>query len=492
MLFNSFAFLVFFPIVTAGYYLLPHRFRWVWLLLASCYFYMAFVPQYILILFFTISVDYTMGLVIEHTHGRRRRLALLTSLVANLGVLVVFKYFDFFSTTAAQVASAFQVYYPVPTLSLLLPIGLSFHTFQSISYTVEVYRGRVPAERHPGYLALYVLFYPQLVAGPIERPQNLLPQLHAKQRFDYDNMTDGLRLMAWGLFKKMVIADRLGVIVTTVYSTPTSYSGFALLLAAIAFPLQAYCDFSGYSDIALGAARTMGIRLVLNFNRPFFAASVGEFWRRWNMSLMNWFRDYLYIPLGGNRLGFWRKQFNLLLVFLVSGLWHGANWTFIVWGGLTGTFIILENMLDRLSASKDPAVWLRGLPRLPHAARLGITFGLTVLAFNFFRAVTLADGFYIATNWSRGLVDQTAAVLQSPTLLISNGVALGLSVPGWLIVLSGLAILFGVERAQGHARVQDLLKPQPAWVRWAIYYALLIALLVLGQFGAAPFIYFQF
>lgn len=492
MLFNSFAFLIFFPIVTAGYYLVPHRFRWVWLLLASCYFYMAFVPQYILILFFTISVDYTMGLVTERSRGRRRKLALLTSLCANLGVLALFKYFNFFNTTVAQVASVFQVYYPVPTLSLLLPIGLSFHTFQSISYMVEVYRGRVPAERHPGYLALYVLFYPQLVAGPIERPQNLLPQLHAKHPFDYDNMTDGLRLMAWGLFKKMVIADRLGVIVTTVYSNPSSYSGFALIVAAIAFPLQAYCDFSGYSDIALGAARSMGIRLMLNFNRPFFATSVGEFWRRWNISLMTWFRDYLYIPLGGSRLGFGRKQLNILLVFLVSGLWHGANWTFVVWGGLTGTIIIFENILRRIFTSEDAALWLRGLPRLPHAARLGITFALTVFTFNFFRANTLADGFYVAANWFRGLADQTAVFLQSPSLLVSNAVSLGLGVSGWLSVLIGLTVLFAVERAQGQGRVEDLLKPQPAWVRWAIYYALLVALLVLGQFGAAPFIYFQF
>lgn len=489
MLFNSFAFLIFFPIVTAIYHLVPHRFRWVWLLAASCYFYMAFVPQYILILFFTITVDYTMGLVIERTQGRRRKLALLASLAANLGVLAVFKYFNFFNENLAQFASLFQIYYPVPSLSLLLPIGLSFHTFQSLSYTIEVYRGSVPAERHPGYLALYVLFYPQLVAGPIERPQNLLPQLHAPQSFRYDNVTSGLRLMAWGFFKKTIIADRLGVIVSTVYSNPMAFNGYPLILAAIAFTLQIYCDFSGYSDIALGAARTMGIRLMLNFDRPFFAASISEFWRRWNMSLMSWFRDYLYIPLGGNRAGFWRTQLNILIVFLVSGLWHGANRTFIVWGGLNGLYVIAKNLSDRVRAHYPAAIMFR-LPPLPRAAHVATTFALTVFAFNFFRANSLSHSIYMATHWFRGLFSQTYAFIQHPSHLFSN--TLGLDVWNWIIVLIALVILFGVERAQGQGRVEDLLKPQPVWVRWAIYYALLIALLVFGEFGASPFIYFQF
>ncbi len=290
MLFNSAAFLIFFPVVTTAYFLLPHRFRWLLLLAASCYFYMAFIPKYILILAVTITVDYFAGLGLEKYEGRTKRWVLLASILTNIGMLAFFKYFNFANENLAQLAKFIGWNYPLHSLAIILPIGLSFHTFQSLSYTIEVYRGRQQAERHFGYLALYVMYYPQLVAGPIERPQNILHQLHTEQHFEYRRVTDGLKWMAWGMFKKVVIADRMVLFVNPVYNDPAQHTGPALVFATLAFAVQIYCDFSGYSDIALGSAQVMGVRLMKNFDHPYFARSISEFWRRWHISLSTWFR----------------------------------------------------------------------------------------------------------------------------------------------------------------------------------------------------------
>ena len=305
-------------------------------------FYMAFVPVYLLILLFTIAIDYCAGLLIEAAPGSRRKLYLAMSLVANVGVLAVFKYYSFFIGNANALLYWGGSEAALPLLRVVLPIGLSFHTFQAMSYTIEVYRRHQKAERHFGIFALYVLFYPQLVAGPIERPQNILPQFHQKQYFDYNRVVSGLQLMAWGLFKKVVIADRLALLVNEVYNTPTHYQGLPLLVATVFFSVQIYCDFAGYSDIALGSARVMGFDLMTNFSRPYFSRSLPEFWRRWHISLSTWFKDYVYLPLGGNRVALPRACFNLFFVFIISGLWHGASWTFIIWGALHGAYLVGE------------------------------------------------------------------------------------------------------------------------------------------------------
>jgi D-alanyl-lipoteichoic acid acyltransferase DltB (MBOAT superfamily) len=315
MLFNSIEFLVFFPIVTIGYFLLPHKFRWLWLLVASCYFYMAFVPIYMVILGFTIIVDYYAGIFIEQSEGSRRKWFLVMSLIANIGVLAVFKYYNFINENITWLFKGFALQNPIPYLEILLPIGLSFHTFQAMSYTIEVYRGNQKAERHFGIYSLYVMFYPQLVAGPIERPQNVLHQFHEEHYFDYKNVTNGLKLMAWGMFKKVVIADRLAAMVGQVYDHPQGYTGLPLIIATCLFSIQIFCDFSGYSDIALGSAQVMGFELMKNFDRPYFSKTISEFWRRWHISLSTWFRDYLYISLGGNRVSKWRREVNLFIVF---------------------------------------------------------------------------------------------------------------------------------------------------------------------------------
>lgn len=339
MSFVSFQFPIFFLVVSLVLAILPQRGRWAWLIGASCWFYMAFIPAYILILFAVIAVDYVAGLLIEPARGRRRKLLLVASLLANVGFLSIFKYLDFGLANLNELCASLGLGGIAWTFPLALPIGLSFHTFQSMAYTIEVYQGRHPAERHLGMYALYVLFYPQMVAGPIERPQNILPQLHRGIASNASDWTSGLQLMAWGFFKKVVIADRLAEYVDFAYASP-SRSPAATLIATYFFAFQIYCDFSGYTDIARGAARTMGIRFMLNFDHPYCSRSLGEFWRRWHISLSTWFRDYIFIPLGGSRSGVWRTCGNLMVVFLVSGLWHGAAWTFLIWGGIHGFFVV--------------------------------------------------------------------------------------------------------------------------------------------------------
>ncbi|NLF80287.1 MAG: MBOAT family protein, partial [Clostridia bacterium] len=393
MLFNSLNFLIFFPTVTLLYFLLPYKLRWLLLLIASCVFYMAFIPKYILILAFTITMDYVLGLLLEKNRGNKKYL--LLSLISNIGVLFVFKYFNFFNSSIADIAAFFNWNYSYAALSLILPIGLSFHTFQSLSYVIEVYRGNQQAERNFGIFALYVMFYPQLVAGPIERPQNLLHQFYERHRFELPRVSEGLRMMLWGLFKKVVIADRLAILVNPIYNDPDGHGGFAFLVATVFFAFQIYCDFSGYSDIARGAAKVMGFRLMLNFDRPYFSRSIAEFWKRWHISLSSWFRDYVYIPLGGNRVKRSRWHMNLLITFLLSGLWHGANWTFVIWGGLNGAYLVLSLLSQNLRHKLVHAFALDRLPRLHRLLQVAITFGLICLAWVFFRANSFADALYM-------------------------------------------------------------------------------------------------
>ncbi len=386
MLFNSLHFIFFFLIVTLGYFSLGWKGRWKLLLLASCYFYMIFRPEYILILGGTIVIDYFAGIWIDRAAGRRRKLLLVLSLVSNIGVLAYFKYYNFLNYNLSSLLGSFDLANPVPYLDIILPIGLSFHTFQAMSYTIEVYRGHQKPERHFGIYALYVMFYPQLVAGPIERPQNILPQLRRFHAFDWEKVKSGLMLMAWGMFKKVVIAERLAMLVDFAYDDPGEKNGLTLLTATFFYAFQIYCDFSGYSDIAIGSARVMGYNLMENFRSPYFAGSVSEFWRRWHISLSTWFRDYLYIPLGGSRVGELRLYANQMIVFMISGLWHGAQWTFVIWGALHGAYLVLGLARNR----HFPALSIpdRGAGKWLNTA---LTFGLVMLTWVFFRAVTFTD-----------------------------------------------------------------------------------------------------
>lgn len=479
MLFNSIHFAYFFVIVTSLFFLLPHRYRWLLLLLTSCYFYMAFIPIYILILLFTIVVDYVAGVSIEAaTDNKRKKFLLVASIIANVGVLALFKYFNFFNENFAALATALGLTYPIQELSIILPIGLSFHTFQSLSYTIEVYRGHQKAERHFGIFALYVMFYPQLVAGPIERPQNVLHQFHEVQRFDYHRFASGLRLIAWGLFKKMVIADQLAIFVNQVYSAPTAYTGLPLILATYAFAIEIYCDFSGYSDIAVGCARVMGFRLMENFRQPYLATSISDFWRRWHISLSTWFRDYLYIPLGGNRVSTGQWAFNTMVVFMVSGLWHGANWTFIIWGALHGIYMILWTVATPPVERRLTAWKLDRIPGLLPALGLFITFNLVSVAWIFFRAQSFADGWYILTHLFAGF-----------SLTVNYSIGIGATTA--LVVLLSIALMELYEWLRNRGKITFALWPW--WSRWACYYALVLLILLFGALHShAQFIYFQF
>jgi alginate O-acetyltransferase complex protein AlgI len=473
MLFNSLAFLVFFPIVTTLYFLLPQRVRWMLLLAASCIFYMYFIPIYILILFFTILIDYAAGILIERSEGATRKRYLVISIISNVGVLAFFKYFNFMNGNLDHLAHVIHWNYPIQNLAIILPIGLSFHTFQAMSYTIEVYRGNQKAERHLGIYALYVMFYPQLVAGPIERPQNLIHQFYEHHAFDYRRVTDGLKLMLWGFFKKIVIADRLAELVNQVYDHPHQYTGIPLIIATYFFAFQIYCDFSGYSDIAIGAAQVMGFKLMDNFNRPYFSKSIAEFWKRWHISLSTWFKDYLYIPLGGNRVSVPRWYFNLFVVFLISGLWHGASWTFVVWGALHGVYLILGQATLPIRSHIYRALGLDQHGKAVRLWKVFITFHLVVLGWIFFRAHSMSDALYVITH----LVGQ-----------------LSLGLDGFNVALALVVILFmeSIHLLQRHRQMRSFLSTKPWYIRWAVYYTLTMAILFFGKMGEQSFIYFQF
>ncbi len=483
MLFNSLAFCLFFPLVVAAYFLTPFRWRWAVLLAASYVFYAWWKVEYVALLAFSTLVDFVAARAMAGATGRRRTLLLGISLMTNLGVLVGFKYLNFFSHSLGTLLGGMGMSYEPLVLYVLLPVGISFYTFQTMAYSIDVYRGIQRPETHLGYFALYVSFFPQLVAGPIERSSHLLPQFRARLRWDSARVTSGLQLALWGFFKKLVIADRLALYVNEVYAAPHDFAGWPVVMATYFFAFQIYCDFSGYCDIAIGTARVMGYNLRPNFRFPYFATSVSDFWRRWHISLSTWFRDYLYLPLGGNRVAQARWMLNILVVFLVSGLWHGAAWTFVVWGGLHGLYVVAE----RFAQLPRAPLWSGGrfaeasfLPRLRGlrtlVARVA-TFHLVLLAWVFFRAPSLDGAFTVLSSFAG-------------------------SMPGWRLpgvnpFQTGLSIglvvfLLLVQMQQSRTGQEDVVPVASRVGRWLFYAALAAALPLLGVFDEVPFIYFQF
>jgi len=479
VLFNSLHFLVFFPIVVVLFFTTPERYRLPLLFLASCYFYMAFIPAYILILFVLIAIDYTAGILIERAVGKARKRYLVLSLIANIGMLGVFKYFNFFSANLAAVNQWLGIPLHPILLHLALPIGLSFHTFQSMSYTIEVYRGNQKAERNLLVYSVYVLFFPQMVAGPIERPYNLLPQLRRPVRFETNRITEGLRIMLWGFIEKVVVADRLALYANQVFNDPARHHGLTVLLGIYFFSFQIYCDFSGYSHIAIGAATILGFNLMTNFKRPYFADSIADFWKRWHISLSTWFRDYLYIPLGGNRVPVWRWYLNLFLVFLISGFWHGANWTFLVWGALHGVYLIASIVLAPLRSNVLSRLRLRGTEWGIRALDTVVTFHLVSFAWIFFRARSIADAGLIC----KGLFQWTTA-------RVSFEYPMGPS--DLTLAFLCIAFLLFVDSLHGRFSFAQALSARPRWLRWSFYYATVFGILFFGVLTQSRFIYFQF
>lgn len=460
MLFNSLQFLFFFLVVTLLYYRMPYQKQRIWLLLiASCYFYMSFVPKYLLILAGTIIIDYIAGILISNSTGKQRKGWLTLSIVVNAGILIYFKYFNFLLDTIAPAVTPLFPYIKLPYLDILLPIGLSFHTFQAMSYTIEVYRGKQAPETNFVVYALYVMFYPQLVAGPIERPQNILPQLHEHKAYNWDNVKEGFARMLWGFFKKVVIADRLAIAADYAHNH-TGLSAWALWVGAMFYSVQIYCDFSGYSDIALGAAKVMGITLMENFKQPYISKSITEFWTRWHISLSSWFRDYVYIPLGGSKRGEARRKINVFIVFLLSGIWHGANFTFIIWGALHGILVTLLPNRKSRKAKMVSGIFFTI-----------INFLAVTVCWVFFRAHTVAYAF----DFVKGM------------FTFNGGVSyFGLNT--YELILSTALVAILMVREYKYRR--HLIRSN---TRFFAFCGLMMAVCYfLGVFGENQFIYFQF
>jgi alginate O-acetyltransferase complex protein AlgI len=492
MLFNSTEFFIFFPVVVTLYFLTPFNRRWLILLLASYYFYASWKPAYTLILIVSTIVDYSCGRAMGRYSDEdkvKRRPFLYLSLLSNLGILLLFKYYNFFNDSARDVADALNMGYAMPAFELLLPMGISFYTFQTMSYSIDVYHGRIRPERHLGVFALFVSFFPQLVAGPIERAGNLLGQLKGSHEFSYNRIVGGLKRMGWGFFKKIMIADNLALMVNQVYNNPTDYEGITLILATIFFAFQIYCDFSGYSDIAIGAAQVMGIRLMENFRRPYYSKSISEFWSRWHISLSSWFRDYLYIPLGGNRVIKWRWYYNLFITFLVSGLWHGANWTFVIWGALHGFYLVFAIVTAKQRDAMANSLGLTSRPTLYKWVQVLSVFALVLFSWVFFRANNIGEAFYILQSSFTGLgnISQLFSGAELNRILFMDQ---GFKV--FAVSVVSILIMEIVHLLQRHGSVSQLISRRPAVVRWTLYYVAIIAVLLFGQFGHQEFIYFQF
>ena len=474
MYFNSLHFLFFFVLVTGLYYALPHRWRWGLLLAASYYFYGCWNVKYLLLIIASTLVDYFAALRMEKAERQStRRLLLSLSLLCNLGLLFSFKYFNFFSASLQALVDKSGLAWQMPHLNVLLPVGISFYTFQTLSYSIDVYRGERKAEHHLGIFAVYVAFFPQLVAGPIERATRFLPQFRETHVLEYGNVVSGLRLMLLGLFKKIVVADRLAIYVDNVYNNVHFHdSSTSFLLATYFFAFQIYCDFSGYSDIAIGAGRVMGFDLMTNFRTPYLSKSTAEFWRRWHISLSTWFRDYVYIPLGGSRVDLSRHCANIFIVFVVSGLWHGANWTFVIWGALHGLYQLLAILRKHLFPP--------GPPRLPQflldGLRIFVTFHLVCFGWIFFRANNLADALHVVRAIFSGR-------FSFPYLGNTSHFAYGLFALGCLLLLE---IWF--RQGDPSEKIAGLRTP----LRWALYLGAAMIILLIGVFDGGQFIYFQF
>lgn len=491
MLFNSFGFLYFFPIVVTLYFLLPKKLRWLWLLVTSYYFYMSWNPKYALLLLLSTTITFFTGIFIEKANNGgfwSKKFYVALSFVSNLAILIGFKYFNFLNENFAAFFEVFGMKWSVSNINVLLPVGISFYTFQALSYSMDVYRGKINATRHFGKYALFVSFFPQLVAGPIEKSVHLLPQFDTAKKFDYDRIKDGLIIMLVGFFKKMVVADRLAILVDTVYNNPRDYSGFELVIATIFFAFQILCDFSGYTDIAIGAAKVLGFDLMKNFERPYFSKSIPEFWRRWHISLGAWFRDYLYFPLGGSYVSTIKKYRNIMIVFLVSGIWHGASWNFLIWGFLHGIYQIIDLSTTRLMKRVYSVLKIEIQPDSfgYKLYKVLLTFSLVTFAWIFFRANTLADASYIVKNMFEF----------NPSVLFGDSIyGLGLGKRELRVALMSIAILLGLDLMERKINLTDLLRRQTFVLRWGFYLGLTLYILFYGVYGTnenAAFIYFQF
>ena len=416
--------------------------------------------------------------VIQVLQKKNTNAAALGSLFTNLGLLFFFKYFNFFGGAINGIFDRFNIFYDIPAYNFLLPVGISFYTFQTLSYTIDIYKRKQEPEYHFGRFALFVSFFPQLVAGPIERSVNLLPQFRKEIDFDYERVKNGVMLMGWGFFKKIVIADRLAEYVNIVYNNPADFEGIPNIIATFFFTFQIYCDFSGYSDIAIGAAMIMGYRLMTNFRRPYFSMNIREFWSRWHISLSTWFRDYVYIPLGGNRVVKWRWYYNLFITFLVSGLWHGANWTFVIWGAIHGFYLIFAIWTEKYREGFNRWIGLQKYPALYKFVQVFVTFVLVYVSWIFFRANNVSEALFILKNHFLFGGDQVVNLFKIRADFAISFIAIGV-----LILID-----FMEERFELFIRLNKLPRVQ----KWAMVAVFVCVLFVFAVWNETDFLYFQF
>ncbi len=495
MLFNSYEFMFFFPIVVIAYFIIPQKARWAWLLVASYYFYMSWNPKYAILIATSTVITFLSGILIskanqienEGKRKKRKKMWVALSFGINIGILFFFKYFNFFLDSMNSVLAYANIALDPPMFDILLPVGISFYTFQALSYTMDVYRGDLQASRHLGKYALFVSFFPQLVAGPIERAQDLLPQFDERHTFDYSRMKRGLMLMLWGFFLKLVIADRVAILVNTVYNNYQLYAGFETITATVFFAVQIYCDFAAYSLIAMGAAEVMGYRLTQNFDRPYFSKSIKEFWRRWHITLGAWFKYYVYIPLGGNRKGKAKTYRNTMIVFLTSGLWHGASWNFAIWGLLHGGYQVAEDALLPLRTKTIKKLRINEHSFSHKLFQTALTFVLVCFAWVFFRANTLADSIGIIGN----------SLYFNPQVFFNGDIfKLGLNATQMSIAVGAMAVLLLSSWLARKGSVRDMLLRQNLALQWILFFAGIFTILIFGIYGPAydaqAFIYFQF
>ncbi len=498
MLFNSTQFLLFFPIAVLLYFVFPKKVRNYWLLLCSYFYYMCWNPKYILLLIASTLVTYLSGILMEHVKNsgktdeiilRQKNWIVAVSFILNIGMLFYFKYINFAIDTWERIFTKLGITMNVPAVDVVLPVGISFYIFQALSYTMDVYRDEIYAEKNPFRYALFVSFFPQLVAGPIERSKNLLKQLATPGKFNYDNVRSGLLTMLWGYFLKLVIADRCAILVDTVYNNVSGYFGYQLVLASVLFALQIYCDFMSYSTIAIGAARVLGYNLMENFHLPYFATSIKDFWRRWHISLSTWLRDYLYIPLGGNRKGQLRKYFNIMVTFFVSGLWHGAAFTYIFWGVLHGFYQIIEDLLKPHTDKLLEVLSINPKNKVLYVCKIIVTFIFVDIAWVFFRANSVSDALIVFKN---------SFYLANLVNIKVDLWALGLDIRNMAMLMLGTLILFisSVMRARGDQKNKTLLvewiSSKNFIIRYALYWSCMIMIIFSMDITGKEFIYFQF
>ncbi|MCC8098268.1 MAG: MBOAT family protein [Eubacterium sp.] len=484
MLFNSANYIIFFITVLVLYYVLPYKLRWVMLLIASIIFYMDWEPALIILILFSSLVNYASARLIYKNRRRKglKQGILIFWMVITFGLLIFFKYLMFLSSLLSEIFGFFGLSLPIREFDIILPMGISFYTFQAAAYTIDVYRGELKPVKNYFRFTLFITFFPQLVAGPIERAKNLLRQLFKRHPFEVDNIIFGLKFMVLGYFKKVVIADRIAIVVDTIFNSPESFGGISFIAGALLFTVQIFCDFSGYSDIAIGTAKTLGINLMTNFDRPYFSRSIKEFWRRWHISLSGWFKDYVYIPLGGNRVSKPGWALNILITFVLSGIWHGANLTFIVWGALHGIFQIIGKIKDSVIGRFKPKFFvfeiISGI----------ITFCLVAFAWIFFRANTLGDAFYIISNLTSDI-----GMIRDAQYLYETVLSWGLDFYPLLLVLGSIGILFVIEAASYKENIVKLMDRLPFIIRFCFYFGLVFIILGIGVFDSGTeFIYFQF